>query len=254
MDKEFQTSFVPKKTIAEKEPSRGGGTFSGIANLLSLVIFIASILAAGGAYFYRSSMENKVEEYKASLERARAAFEPALITELQVLDKRMIAASEILSNHVAVSPIFELLGEITLPTVRYSDFSYEFNPENKNLVDVEITGEARGYNYIALQADLFGENKFIKNPIFSDFTLDQNGNVDFALTFSVDRSLVVYESFLERQDSLGDEFSAEAGTTSTTGSSGDTTGLPMPIPGNSTTPSGGGSNPFIPSVPPNNNQ
>lgn len=242
MDKEFQTSFVPKKTILEREPSRIGGTFSSAANLIALIVFIASILTAGAAYFYRSSLEDKVAGYKVSLERARNAFEPTLITELQVLDKRMRAASEILDSHVAVSPIFELLGEITLPTVRYSDFSYEFNPENPNLVDVKITGEAKGYNYIALQADLFGENKFIKNPIFSEFTLDQNGNVDFALTFSVDKSLVLYESFLEREESLGSEFTTDE--------------MQMTVPGGESndgfdTPPGGGPNPFIPSIPPN---
>ncbi len=212
MDKEFQTSFVPKKTILEKE-TKTSGSFGGAVNLVALIIFIASILSAGAAYFYRASLRDRVDEYKVSLERARGQFEPSFITELQILDKRMAAASEIIGNHVAVSPIFVLLGDITLPTVRYSDFSYEFNPENPKLVDVEITGEAKGYNYIALQADLFGDNKFIKNPIFSDFTLDQTGNVDFTLTFSVDRSLVIYESFLEREASLGSEFNPNAGTT-----------------------------------------
>lgn len=204
MDKEFQTSFIPKKPILEKETARmpsGGG---GLVNLIALVIFIASVLAAGGSYFYRASVEARVAEYKESLQRARNAFEPSLITELQTLDKRMRAATDILSTHIAVSPIFELLGDITLPTVRYSDFSYEFNPENRHLVDIKLTGEAKGYNFIALQADLFGDNAFIKNPIFSDFTLDQQGNVDFTLTFSVDRSLVLYESFLERGASLGE--------------------------------------------------
>ena len=210
MDKEFQTSFVPKKTVIEREVSHTHSSFSGVANIIALVIFIASILMARGAYFYRGSMEDKVANYKDSLQRARASFEPALITELQVLDKRMRAAGEILENHIAVSPIFTLLGDITLPTVRYSDFSYEFNKENSNLVDVEINGEAKGYNFIALQADLFGDNKFIKNPIFSEFTLDQLGNVDFKLTFSVDKSLVLYESFLEREASLGEDFDPTA--------------------------------------------
>lgn len=206
MDKEFQTSFVPKKAVIERETSHTHSSFSGVANLVALIIFIASILSAGAAYFYRGSMEDKIVTYKDSLQRARASFEPALITELQTLDKRMRAATEILDNHIAVSPIFTLLGDTTLPNVRYSDFSYEFNDDNPNLVDVEIKGESKGYNYIALQADLLGDNKFIKNPIFSEFTLDQTGNIDFKLTFSVDKSMVLYESFLEREESLGEDF------------------------------------------------
>lgn len=252
MDKDFQTSFVPKKTLVEKEPRKVGGTFSGILNLLSLIVFIASILGAGAAYFYRSSLESKVEEYKVSLERARNAFEPGLITELQVLDKRMMAASEILNNHIAVSPIFVLLGEITLPTVRYSDFSYEFNKDNPQMVDINISGEAKGYNYIALQADLFGQNKFIKNPIFSDFTLDQQGNVDFSLTFSVDKSLVLYESFLEREGSLGSVFDRDSGLNQTNE---DFSGPqiqnvdPLQTSGNQAV-----NNPFLPGAPSNNTQ
>ncbi len=205
MDKEFQTSFVPKKTIVERDTKRTGSGFGGILNMLALLIFIASLIGAGGVYLYRGSLHAKIDSYKESLARARAAFEPTLITKLQLLDKRMRASTNILGNHIAVSPIFSLLGEITLPTVRYSDFSYEFNKQNANLVDIKITGQAKGYNYIALQADLFAQNNFIKNPIFSNFTLDQFGNIAFSLTFSVDKSLVVYESFLERQNSLGED-------------------------------------------------
>jgi hypothetical protein len=219
MDKEFQTSFVPKKKIVEREPRVHSGSFSGMANTFALLVFIVSLLGAGGTYLYRSSLQNNIAQYKDSLTRAEAAFEPSLITTLQSLDKRMIAANSILSSHIAVSPIFALLGDLTLPTVRYSDFSYEFDQDNENLVDIKITGQAKGYNYIALQSDLFGQNKFIKNPIFSNFTLDQLGNVDFDLTFSVDKSLVVYESFLEREQSLNESGFPNASSTDETTSS-----------------------------------
>jgi len=196
MDKEFQTSFIPKKTMVEnpKRIKSGGGFF----NLIAFVLFLASLLSIGGVYFYRNSIQNDIEEYRDSLIRARGSFEPGLIRELQILDKRLNAANTILDKHVAVTPIFVLLQEITLPTVRYSDFTYSLD-ERSNLVNVEIKGESRGYHFIALQADLFSKNKFIKNPIFSKFSLDQVGNVDFNLTFSVDRSLVSYDSFLDRE-------------------------------------------------------
>jgi hypothetical protein len=197
MDKEFQTSFIPKKTVIESPKKiRSGG---GVVNLISFIVFLASLIAAGGAYFYRESVKTNIEEYKRSLAIAKNQFEPSLITELQILDKRLNAATTILDKHIAVSPIFVLLEEVTLPTVRYSDFSYEVDTAT-NLVNVTMKGEAKGYNFIALQADLFDDNKFIKNPIFSDFVLDQTGNIDFNLTFSVDKSLVSYESFLDREE------------------------------------------------------
>ncbi|MDQ5901320.1 MAG: hypothetical protein QG580_35 [Patescibacteria group bacterium] len=202
MDKEFQTSFIPKKTIVESPKRvRSGG---GIINLISFIVFVASLLSAGGAYLYRNSVESDIAEFKRSLQIAKNQFEPSLIEELQVLDKRLNAATTILNKHVAVSPIFVLLQDITLPTVRYSDFTYEID-SSTSLVNIEMKGEAKGYNFIALQADLFSDNKFIKNPIFSDFILDQTGNIDFNLSFSVDKSLISYESFIDReQPTLGD--------------------------------------------------
>lgn len=199
MDKEFQTSFIPKKTVIEAPKKiRSGG---GAVNVISFVVFLASLASAGGAYLYRGSVEANIDEYKRSLAIAKNQFEPSLITELQILDKRLNAANVILDQHVAVSPIFELLQDSTLPTVRYSDFTYDID-STTNLVNVEMKGEAKGYNFIALQADLLNENKFIKNPIFSDLVLDQNGNIDFNLTFSVDKSLVSYESFLDREEPI----------------------------------------------------
>lgn len=199
MDQEFQTSFIPKKTVIEspKRIKSGGG----VVNLIAFIVFLASLIAAGGAYFYRESVKTDIEEFKRSLAVAKNQFEPSLITELQILDKRLNAATTILEKHIAVSPIFVLLEEVTLPTVRYSDFSYEVDTTT-NLVNVTMKGEAKGYNFIALQADLFDDNKFIKNPIFSDFVLDQTGNIDFNLTFSVDKSLVSYESFLDREEPI----------------------------------------------------
>lgn len=200
MDKEFQTSFIPKKNVIES-PKRAGGGGGGLVNLIAFVVFLAALLSAGGAYFYKNSVSIKIDEYKISLIRAKDQFEPGAIKELQVLDKRLKAATVILNQHVAVSPIFELLQKITLPTVRYSDFSYSID-ETTKIVDISMKGEAKDYNFIALQADLFSENKFIKNPIFSDFVLDQSSNIDFNLTFSVDKSLISYESFLDREEPI----------------------------------------------------
>lgn len=196
MDKEFQTSFIPKKIIEPKNAKIRSG--SGVLNIFSFIVFISSVISLGGAYLYKNSILNNIEEYKDSLRIARNQFEPSLITQLQILDKRLNAANTILDKHVAVSPIFRMLQDITLPSVRYSDFSYELN-ETSNSVNVKMKGEAKSYNFIALQADLFNKNKFIKNPIFSDFVLDQSGNIDFSLSFFVDKSLISYESFLDRE-------------------------------------------------------
>ncbi len=197
MDQEFQTSFIPKKTLNPKPERTGGGSF-GLVNVVAFVIMLISLLVAGGAYLYRDNLSKKVEEMKVSLERAQNIFEPELLVELENLNKRIEAADVILSNHIAVSPIFEVLQDITLPTVRYIDFTYEIDSVNPDVIHVTMTGEAVSYDAITLQADLFSNNRFIRNPIFSNFSLNRTGSVEFDLMFDVSKSLVNFEQKVER--------------------------------------------------------
>lgn len=200
MDQEFQTSFIPKKTLSpESSVSRGSSSF-GLINVVAFIIMLVSLIVTGGAYFYRNTLSQKVAEMKTSLERAQNIFEPEFLQELQTFDRRIQAAEEILGKHIAVSPIFEVLQEITLPTVRYIDFTYEVDSVNSNIVHVTMSGEAVSYDAITLQADLFSENRFIRNPIFSNFSLARTGNVEFDLMFDVSRSLVNFEQKIERSN------------------------------------------------------
>lgn len=197
MDQEFQTSFIPKKTAAPKAVRTSSHV--GLFNTIAFVILLVSVVLAGGSYLYRDSLSQKVDEMKNSLTLARNIFEPQLLEDLRRLDRRLQAATTILGSHLAVSPIFEVLQDITLPGVRYIEFTYEIDTVNQNIVHVFMTGEALSYDVITLQADLFSKNRFIRNPIFSNFALNREGRIDFDLSFDVSRSLVDFEQEVERK-------------------------------------------------------
>ena len=133
------------------------------------------------------------------LNLAKNRFEPSKIAELQVLDKRLQASSEILSKHIAVTPIFAALQTITMKTVRYTRFSYDFGSGKDAKIVVKMSGLAVGYRSVALQSDLFAKNKNLIDPVFSNLTLDNSGNVIFDLEFSVDPSFVDYKQMLLTQ-------------------------------------------------------
>ena len=130
---------------------------------------------------------------------AKNRFEPSKITELQALDRRLRASNEILSRHIAVTPIFEALQALTMKTVRYTKFSYDFGSGKEAKIIIKISGLAIGYRSVALQSDLFAENKNIIDPVFSNLTLDNSGNVLFDLEFSVDPNFVDYKQMLLTQ-------------------------------------------------------
>ncbi|MCC6520425.1 hypothetical protein IT403_00365 [Candidatus Nomurabacteria bacterium] len=191
MEQQFQTSFIPKKPLVTEQKT--SGVSSNIFNIVGVVVFITSLVAAGGAYAYKTYATKKVLTQAQSLAAAKSEFEATLINNLQQVERRLNASQEILSNHISVSPIFAALQEATLKSVRYTKFSYSLNPEaGAEKVVVKLSGQATNYTSIALQSDLLAKNKYLKNIIFSNLALDEKGNVLFDLTFSVDPSFVSY--------------------------------------------------------------
>lgn len=192
MEQNFQTSFIPKKTISEgRAPAP---YYFGFVTIISIFIFLTMLVAAGGLYFYKGIMTKSISSMEADLNLAKNRFEPAKIQQLQVLDKRLRAADSILSKHIAVTPIFEALEEVTMKSVRFTKFSYILGDETNPNVQVKMGGIAVGYRSVALQADLFSQRPYFIDPIFSNLSLDDKGNVVFDLEFSVEPSFINYES------------------------------------------------------------
>ncbi len=195
MDQNFQTSFIPKKPIIEERVA--GSRPIGLFSVISIFIFFTVVLGTGGLYFYNNLLENNITKMENDLNLAQDRFEPSKIVQLQVLDKRLKASTEILSKHIAISPIFKALQDITMKTVSYTKFSYSLDDSKNAKIDVKMSGVALGYKSVALQSDLFAQNKYLIDPVFSNLTLDDKGNVVFDLEFSVDPNFVDYKKMLE---------------------------------------------------------
>ncbi len=197
MDQNFQTSFIPKKPIV-KETATASRSVS-IWIIISLFILFTILLATGGLYFYKVVQTKNIAGLQDNLNKAKNRFEPAKITELQVLGKRLYAANELLSKHITIVPVFDVLQQLTMKTVRYTKFGYEIGTGNSPTINIKLSGVAIGYRAVALQSDLFGQNKNIIDPVFSNLTLDNSGNVLFDLDFSVDPNFVNYKQILSVQ-------------------------------------------------------
>lgn len=203
MEPNFQTSFIPKKPMMQERaiPARSVGFFT----IISIFVLFTVLLATGGLYFYKGILKRNITQMENDLNLAKNRFEPSKITELQMLDKRLRASSEILSRHIAITPVFQALSAITMKTIRYTQFSYALEDDKdskKPRVIIKMSGQAVGYRSVALQSDLFttkDEGKNFIDPVFSNLTLDDKGNVLFNLEFSVDPSFVDYKKTLLTQ-------------------------------------------------------
>ncbi len=198
MDQNFQTSFIPKKPMIEKtaisrEPI-------GLFTIVAIFIFFIVVIITLGLYFYNGYLERNIVQMENDLNLAQNRFEPSKVLQLQVLDKRLRAASQILSKHVTISPIFQALQALTMKTVSYNKFDYELNNGKNSKILVKMSGTALGYQSIALQSDLFSKNKNLIDPVFSNLSLDDKGNVLFDLDFSVDPTFVDYKNMLKTKN------------------------------------------------------
>ncbi|MFH1365856.1 MAG: hypothetical protein ABIG99_00460 [Patescibacteria group bacterium] len=197
MEQNFQTSFIPKKPIIKEEAisSRPVGIFL----IIPLFILFTTLLATGGMFFYKGILVKKIVDMENTLNLAKNRFELSKITELQALDKRLKASSEILSKHTTVIPIFDALEQITMKSVRFTKFSYDLGVDDTAVINIKMSGVAIGYRSVALQSDLFAKNKNLINPIFSNLALDNSGNVLFDLEFLVDPAFINYKQTLMNQ-------------------------------------------------------
>lgn len=184
-----KTSFIPKQTMA-KAPVVARRTFDGTATVISIFLAVVAIVVYAGLFVYQSVLKNQIDGLAASLGRARGAFETNLIAELQAVDARLITGDMLLKQHRALSPLFTLLEESTVQTIRYNNFALK--AESGGVYGVTLRGEADDYASIALQSDIFSKNKYIQDHIFSNLTLNQDGRVSFDFSAKINAVLLLY--------------------------------------------------------------
>jgi len=194
MENSFQTSFIPKKPIlAGNTPTSTTSSTTSITMVVTVFIFIVMLAGAAGLYVYKNYylIKNK-EELSANLSKIRGSFEKDTIAELELYDNRTGVAKDILSSHIVLSPLFEAINGVTLTTIQFNKFEHT---TGKDVFSVRMSGIARDYKSIALQADIFNspKGKMFKDVIFSNLTKDKNNYVTFDLEFNVDPQLLSYE-------------------------------------------------------------
>ncbi len=213
MDPQVQASFIPKKSL-DVSASSSGSPF-GLFFLLALLIFIASIAAAAGAFLYQQYLTKAIADKSHSLSLAEGAYDPGVIKDLLRIDDRLTQSKKLLTNHTAISGVFAFLSTQTLEHVSFNKFDYSI--DDAKTAKILLQGTADSFATVALQSDQFGGNKLLKNVVFADITIDQTGKVGFTVSANLDPSLISYAN------SLG--ASAAVSTTPATG--GATTGAPI---------------------------
>lgn len=205
MDTKFQTSFIPKKNLPQATSAPSHSVPIGLALLIAIIILIISAGAAGAVFAYKKILVTKITDMDKQLRDSQKSFEPGFIENISRLNKRIKSANSIINNHTVVSPVFGLLENDALATIKFDSFDYKLRDKNEGLLT--LTGQAKSFTSIALQADIFSQEKHLKNPAFSDLNPNQKGNIVFKFTATVDSSFVYYKNNVnaEKQQQTNNE-------------------------------------------------
>jgi hypothetical protein len=171
-----------------------------VLSLITVVVIAGTALSYGGVYLYgKQSSQEKISLQK-TITQAKDGLGEDFINQMKRLNGRIDGVKTLLKQHVVVSPIFKALQDTTLQSVQYKDFSYQFtsDPTSKtDIVKVKLSGTAKGYSTIALQADAFTKSSLIKNPVFTGLSIDDRKRVSFTLNFDVLASDLSYQTFVD---------------------------------------------------------
>ncbi len=203
MPPNIPTSFIPKRPIdtasavTEQKPSR----VVGLLSFLTVIIVIATIVSFVGVFLYQRQLGSQKVALEQSINDARDGLGTAFVGDMKRLDARIDGVKTLLQNHIVVSPVFAALEATTLHSIQYKTFKYSFvtDPGTKSqVVQINLTGVAKSYATIALQSDAFTQSTIIRNPVFSNLTIDdKTGSVTFRLTFTVNPADLSYQTFID---------------------------------------------------------
>ena len=182
METKFQTSFIPKKNAPQFVAPARTSSIS-IAMIVGIAVFIISLSAAGAVFAYKKILIKQIEAKSAELTAKKNELEPEFVEMASRLNKRIISAEKIIATHTIVSPVFQLLEDSTLGTVRFDNFTYNLSDDHS--AGLSLAGQAKSFTAVALQSDIFNQDKRIKNPVFSDLNPNSKGNIVFKFNANI---------------------------------------------------------------------
>ncbi len=213
MEPKFQTSFIPKKQVTSLGGMAGNSgpnsmqqkSKSSISSLymgLGVIVFIISIAAVGGAYFWKSYLISANAQYKIDLAKMEETFNTDSITKLKARNIQIDSAKRLVSNHVAFSRIFDIIQNLTISDVRFLSMDFKGGAGNDSTFNISMKGQGKTMAAVAFQSDVladlatYGVSDVVSNAVLSSPTEEQNGSVTFSFSADISRSKILYKDLV----------------------------------------------------------
>ncbi len=135
-----------------------------IVSVVGTILMSLAVLATLGAFIYKQYLDNQLQSAQAELNGLSDTDNEQKMHEIEVYDRKLSIAHNLLDNHLSPSRILAELEKVTKQTVRYQTFKYIYDPGFE--AEVTLGGDTRALTSVALQ-----KMKLLEDGVFSDFVL-----------------------------------------------------------------------------------
>lgn len=191
MEQVPNNSFIPRQgvgPIAHEVKKRK--TRFNIFGFLAVVIFLGSLLLAGGSMVYKTMSEKNLEKAKQDLATEGEKINPADIDSIRKTELHIKTAEKILDVHVSPSLLFDALERSTQESVQFTAFTFVRQPSGT--IAVEMTGIAPRFNTVVLQAKRFASEDIFSKIIFSNLNKAEDEIITFKVSVEINQDAIAY--------------------------------------------------------------
>jgi len=135
------SSFIPKQgPVKSSKTSSTRKVY--FFTLMSYTLMFATLLGAGGMFFYSKYIEGQLAREVTLLNNEIASFDESSMQRVQEFDLRLRQASNRLSNSASVLSIFETLEETTIESVSLDSLSIARNLDTNFTVEAVLSTDS----------------------------------------------------------------------------------------------------------------
>lgn len=190
------TSFVPH--AASASASRSRSDLTGALGFFAYAVLGVAFVLALGVFFYGRILAASAASKDAALKSAEEKIDPATVENFVRLRNRLFASGLLLEGHVAFSGFFAALERLLPANTRFTSLHLLRN--DAGTAKVEGAGIAGSFNALAATSNAFASDGRIKDAIFSNISVNNNGSVSFAFSATLDQKLVLFTPSTTLQD------------------------------------------------------
>ncbi len=162
----------------------------GLIAMIAYGMLVFSVLGAVGVFLYGRVLSSQLASQDAALAKAHSSIDATTVADFVRLQNRLSSGKQLLDNHIALSGFFTALENILPSSVQLTSLTVAI--DDTGTANVTATGVAKTFNALAAASNAFAADGRIKDAIFSNIQVAQAGGVSFALTASLDPSLIAY--------------------------------------------------------------